>query len=158
MTNSGGIELVDDRRLLTQLRRLEKARPLRQGHNRHPRRLHDDLANSVAGLSYLLSAETSRGEGGFNAAVHVSDKRMDLERGYPVYIGLTLGEPVANLLGGAETVPLKFMPPLPVMEASSITSARGCCPTWRAFCRGPIRFAAPMATAWMKKASGACLK
>ena len=100
VTNSGGIELVDDRRLLTQLRRLERRRG-RAGKDTidHPPRLHDDLANAVAGLSCLLSSETSRGEGGFNPAVHVSDKRMGLERGYPVYIGLTLNEPVASCIG-----------------------------------------------------------
>lgn len=52
--NSAGIELPDDNRLLTQLRRLERKRG-RAGKDSvdHPPRLHDDLANSVAGRFLL---------------------------------------------------------------------------------------------------------
>ena len=60
VTNSGGVELPDDKRLFNELRRLERRRG-RLGKDTidHPPRLHDDLANSVAGVSYLLiNAET----------------------------------------------------------------------------------------------------
>jgi hypothetical protein len=60
VTNSGGVELPDDKRLFNELRRLERRRG-RLGKDTidHPTRLHDDLANSVAGVSYLLiNAET----------------------------------------------------------------------------------------------------
>ena len=55
VTNSGGVELPDDKRLFNELRRLERRRG-RTGKDTvdHPPRLHDDLANSVAGVSYLL--------------------------------------------------------------------------------------------------------
>jgi hypothetical protein len=58
VTNSGDVELPDNKRLLTELRRLERKRG-RAGKDTvdHPPRLHDDLANSVAGVSYLLINE-----------------------------------------------------------------------------------------------------
>ena len=68
VTNSRGVELPDDKRLLTQLRRLERKRG-RAGKDTvdHPPRLHDDLANGVAGVSYLLTtAKNARPE--FNPA------------------------------------------------------------------------------------------
>jgi hypothetical protein len=60
VTNSDGVELPDDKRLFNELRRLERRRG-RTGKDTidHPPRLHDDLANAVAGVSYLLiNAET----------------------------------------------------------------------------------------------------
>src|SRR4030095_12492 len=60
VTNSGGVELPDGKRLFNELRRLERRRG-RTGKDTvdHPPRLHDDSANSVAGVSYLLiNAET----------------------------------------------------------------------------------------------------
>jgi hypothetical protein len=51
VTNSAGVELPDDKRLFNELRRLERRRG-RTGKDTvdHPPRLHDDLANSVAGF------------------------------------------------------------------------------------------------------------
>src|SRR5215510_9182395 len=72
VTNSGGVELPDDKILFNQLRRLERKRG-RSGKDTvdHPPRLHDDLANSVAGVSYLLlNAEKSQRRE-FNPSLHI---------------------------------------------------------------------------------------
>jgi hypothetical protein len=55
VTNSHDVELPDDKRLFNELRRLERRRG-RTGKDTvdHPPRLHDDLANSVAGVSHLI--------------------------------------------------------------------------------------------------------
>jgi hypothetical protein len=81
VTNSSGVELPEDPRLLAQLRRLERKRG-RAGKDSvdHPPRLYDDLANSVAGVSYLLGlAKNSRHE--FNPAFHVSKTELRLALG-----------------------------------------------------------------------------
>jgi hypothetical protein len=55
VTNSGGVELLDDKKLFNELRRLERRRGrLGKDSVDHPPRLHDDLANAVAGVSYLI--------------------------------------------------------------------------------------------------------
>lgn len=90
VTNSRAIELPDDKRLHTQLRRLERKRG-RAGRDSvdHPPRLHDDLANVVAGLCYLLNSNRStRHE--FNPALHISRERLELAVGnWPLFIGLS---------------------------------------------------------------------
>jgi hypothetical protein len=108
VTNSCGVELPDDKRLLTQLRRLERKRG-RAGKDSidHPPRLHDDLANSVAGVSYLLNtAKPSQHE--FNPALHVARERLKVvtirpggigaaaeASGWPLFVGLSHGDGVA---------------------------------------------------------------
>jgi hypothetical protein len=104
VTNSGGVELPDDKRLFNELRRLERKRG-RAGRDTvdHPPRLHDDLANAVAGLSYLLiNAEASQNNGGFNAAKHVSQEKLLPIRGAPIGVGLTLTSPTASVIGQAD--------------------------------------------------------
>ena len=104
VTNSGGVELPEDKRLLTQLRRLERKRG-RAGKDTvdHPPRLHDDLANSVAGVSYLLiNAEASQNHGGFNAAKHIAQGKLVPIRGAAIGIGITLTSPTASVLGQAD--------------------------------------------------------
>jgi len=101
VTNSSGVELLDDKRLLTQLRRLERKRG-RAGKDTvdHPPRLHDDLANSVAGVSYLLStAKNSHHE--FNPALHISRQHLRLATGnWPLFIGLSFADGiVATVIG-----------------------------------------------------------
>jgi len=75
VTNSRAVELPDDKRLLTQLRRLERKRG-RAGKDTvdHPPRLHDDLSNSVAGVYYLLlTADREKAyHHEFNASLHIS--------------------------------------------------------------------------------------
>jgi hypothetical protein len=96
VTNSCGVELPDDKRLLTQLRRLERKRG-RVGKDSidHPPRLHDDLANSVAGVSYLLStAKNARPE--FNPSLHISREKLRLAVGnWPLVIGVSYDEGIA---------------------------------------------------------------
>ena len=93
VTNSRGVELPDDKRLLTQLRRLERKRG-RAGKDTvdHPPRLHDDLANTVAGVSYLLSTvKNTRRE--FNPSLHISKERLRLAVGnWPLFVGLSHGD------------------------------------------------------------------
>jgi hypothetical protein len=104
VTNSCGVELPDDKRLLNELRRLERKRG-RSGKDTvdHPPRLHDDLANSVAGVSYLLiNAEASQKHRGFNAAKHISQEKLLPVRGAPIGIGLTLSSPTASVIGQAD--------------------------------------------------------
>jgi hypothetical protein len=103
VTNSGGVELPDDKRLFIELRRLER-KCGRAGKDTvdHPPRPHDDLANSVAGLSFLLiNAESSQSNGGFNAAKHISQQRLIPIRGAPIGIGITLTSPTASVVGQA---------------------------------------------------------
>jgi hypothetical protein len=101
VTNSGGIELPDDRRLLSQLRRLERKRG-RAGKDTvdHPPRLHDDLANAVAGVSYLLNnVKSTRRE--FNPALHISQEKLRLVPGnWPLFVGFSHGDGiVASAVG-----------------------------------------------------------
>jgi len=75
VTNSRAVELPDDKRLLSELRRLERKRG-RSGKDTvdHPPRLHDDLSNSVAGVYYLLlTADREKAHyHEFNASLHIS--------------------------------------------------------------------------------------
>ena len=101
VTNSRGVELPDDKRLLTQLRRLERKRG-RAGKDTvdHPPRLHDDLSNAVAGVSHLLStAKNARPE--FNPALHIAREKLRLAAGnWPVVIGISYDEGIAASIIG----------------------------------------------------------
>jgi hypothetical protein len=94
VTNSHGVELPDDKRLLTQLRRLERKRG-RAGKDTidHPPRLHDDLANSVAGVCHVLNTKASNQQSTFNPLLHVAPKSLRLVPGnWPIFIGLSSGD------------------------------------------------------------------
>jgi hypothetical protein len=101
VTNSHGVKLPDDKRLLTQLRRLERKRG-RAGRDSvdHPR-LHDDLANAVAGVSYLLSTTVENTRGEFNPSLHVAREKLTIAVGdWPLFIGLSSGDGVvASVIG-----------------------------------------------------------
>jgi hypothetical protein len=98
--NSKKVELLDNRPLIEQLRRLERRRG-RLGKDAidHPARLHDDVANAAAGVAYLLlSAEASQNHGGFNAARHIADEKLEPIVGSPLYVGLTIVSPIASVI------------------------------------------------------------
>ena len=103
VTNSRGVELPEDKRLLTELRRLERKRG-RMGKDTvdHPPRLHDDLANAVAGVAHLLSStvENSRAKP-FNPILHISKETLKIAVGnWPLFLGLSQGEGiVASVIG-----------------------------------------------------------
>ena len=101
VTNSGGVELPDDKRLFSELRRLERKRG-RAGKDTvdHPPRLHDDLANAVAGVSYLLSdVKSTRRE--FNPSLHISKERLRLTVGnWPLFVGLSYADSVVATVVG----------------------------------------------------------
>jgi hypothetical protein len=69
-TNAHNAELPDNRQLFNELRRLERKRG-RAGKDTvdHPPRLHDDLANSVAGVSWLLLSDPQQGVNAFRLLV-----------------------------------------------------------------------------------------
>lgn len=68
----------------------------------HPPRLHDDVANSVAGLSHLLTdAEGGQAKNGFNPAKHISQEKLVPSRYAPIGVGLTLTSPTASVIGQA---------------------------------------------------------
>jgi hypothetical protein len=93
-TNAHSIELPDDKRLFTQLRRLERKRG-RAGKDTvdHPPRLHDDLANSVAGVSYLLSQKVGKSQSEFNPALHIARTKLQLVPGnWPLFVGVSYGD------------------------------------------------------------------
>jgi hypothetical protein len=101
--NSKLIEFLDSRHLIGELRRLERKRGrLGKDSIDHPPRLHDDLANAVAGLAYLLSdAEGNRGDSGFNPQKHIAQEELVAACYEPVYVGLTLTSPIASVIGQA---------------------------------------------------------
>jgi hypothetical protein len=92
VTNSSGVELPDDKQLFNQLRRLERKRG-RAGRDSvdHPPRLHDDAANSVAGVSHLLNnSKDSTRSGVFNASLHVSKQPLRFVDGnWPLLVGVS---------------------------------------------------------------------
>jgi hypothetical protein len=102
VTNSGGVELPDDKRLLAQLRRLERKRG-RAGKDSvdHPPRLYDDLANSVAGVCYLLNSNTKNSRHEFNPAFHIAKEGLRLALGnWPLCVGVSVGDGfVASVVG-----------------------------------------------------------
>ena len=91
VTNSRGVELPDDKRLFTQLRRLERKRG-RAGKDTvdHPPRLHDDLANAVAGVCHLLSnTDKTKPRGEFNPSLHVARQNLKFIEGtWPLLVGV----------------------------------------------------------------------
>src|SRR5262245_38369016 len=97
VTNSGGVELPDDKILFNQLCRLERKRG-RTGRDSidHPPRLHDDLANAVAGVSYLLSNSVGKSSSEFNPSLHISRQGLTLLTGkWPLFVGLSYGDGIA---------------------------------------------------------------
>src|SRR5215510_5659052 len=97
VTNSGGVELPDDKILFNQLRRLERKRG-RAGRDSvdPPPRLHDDMANAVAGVSYLLNSSVGKSSSEFNPSLHISQKRLTLLTGnWPLVVGLSYGDGIA---------------------------------------------------------------
>lgn len=122
VTNSGDVELPDDKRLLTELRRLERKRG-RAGKDSvdHPPRLHDDLANSVAGVSYVLQGNAKAGHQGFNPLLHVAPKSLRLVEGdWPLFVGLSSGDRiVATVLGQPYNAELRVLAAF-VSEGSSV--------------------------------------
>jgi hypothetical protein len=94
VTNSRGVELPDDKRLFTQLRRLERKRG-RAGKDTvdHPPRLFDDLANSVAGVSYLLSQKVGKSQSEFNPSLHIARTKLQLVPGnWPLFVGVSYSD------------------------------------------------------------------
>jgi hypothetical protein len=122
VTNSGGVELTDDKMLLTQLGRLERKRG-RTGKDTvdHPPRLHDDLANAVAGVSYVLQGNAKAGHQGFNPLLHVAPKSLRLVEGdWPLFVGLSSGDRiVATVLGQPYNAELRVLAAF-VSEGSSV--------------------------------------
>jgi hypothetical protein len=97
VTNSGGVELPEDKRLFNELRRLERKRG-RAGKDTvdHAPRLHDDLANSVAGVSYLLSNSVEKSQSQFNPSLHIARGRLRLVDGdWPLFVGVSCGDGIA---------------------------------------------------------------
>jgi hypothetical protein len=97
--NGKQIELLDHRKLIEELRRLQRRRG-RTGRDSfdHPPRLSDDVANSVAGVSWLVLNDEDSAASGFNARYHVANKPLLPVPYEPVYIGLTLTSPWASVL------------------------------------------------------------
>ncbi len=81
LINSGGVELPDHPKLLTQLCSLER-RTARSGRDSidHPRKAHDDLANCVAGAAWLASQGRASGDLGITLANGTWDFSRDAER------------------------------------------------------------------------------
>src|SRR5262249_47712445 len=102
VTNSDGVELPDDKTLFNQLRRLERKRG-RAGKDSidHPPRLHDDLANSVAGVSWLLNNAKSQSRSTeFNPAQHIVKQPLRFVEGWPLFVGLSCDDNfVATVIG-----------------------------------------------------------
>jgi hypothetical protein len=102
VVNSGGVELPDDKKLLTQFRRLERKRG-RAGRDTvdHPPRLFDDLSNSVAGVSYLVSNVSENTRRDFSPAFHISRTELAVAFGnWPIVIGISYGDDVtASVIG-----------------------------------------------------------
>src|SRR5262249_16390155 len=103
VTNAGGVELPDDKQLFNQLRRLERKRG-RMGRDSvdHPARLHDDSANAVAGLSYLLTnAQNQSRHSDFIAGLHIVKQPLRFVEGnWPLFVGLSCDENfVASVVG-----------------------------------------------------------
>jgi hypothetical protein len=88
------IELLDHRKLIEELRRLERRRG-RSGKDSfdHPPRLSDDVANAVAGVTWLVLNDEDGSSSGFNARSHLADKPLLPVPYGPIFIGLTLVEP-----------------------------------------------------------------
>ena len=98
--NGKQIELLDHRKLIEELRRLERRRG-RSGMDcfDHPPRLSDDVANAVAGVTWLvLNDEDSDATTGFNARYHLAKQPLLPVFGEPAYIGTTLVSPWASVL------------------------------------------------------------
>ena len=89
--NGKQVELLDHRRLIDELRSLQRRRG-RTGKDSfdHPPRLSDDVANSVADVSWLVLNDEDSSASGFNGRYHVADNLLVPVPYEPVYIGSTL--------------------------------------------------------------------
>jgi hypothetical protein len=94
--NAKHVELVDNHKLIEELRRLERRRS-RSGKNSidHPPRLSDALQTPIAGLIWLVLNNEDGGSSGFNPRFHVATTRFLPVHGAPVHIGTTLVAPWA---------------------------------------------------------------
>ena len=111
--NGGLVELLDNRKLIEELRRLKRRRG-RSGRDtfEHPPGF-SDVANSVAGVAWLALNAEGAGSPGFNARFHISNQPISPVYGEPVYIGLTLIEPIASVIaqgigGGVQVLQALF--------------------------------------------------
>ena len=103
VTNFSDVELPDDKRLFSELRRLERKRG-RHGRDSvdHPPRLRDDLANSVAGVTWLLlNNPKTQGRSDFNPSLHVSRASLRFVEGQsPLLVGVSHGDDItATVIG-----------------------------------------------------------
>jgi len=98
--NGKQIQLLDHRKLIEELRRLERRRGRSEKDSfDHPPRLSDDVANAVAGVAWLvLNDEDSAATTGFNARYHLAKQPLLPVFGESVYIGTTLVSPWASVL------------------------------------------------------------
>jgi hypothetical protein len=81
-------------RLLTELRRLLRKRG-RGGRDTidHPSTGSDDRANSVAGVSYLLSSKVGKSSSEFNPSLHIARAKLQMVDGdWPLVCGLSVGD------------------------------------------------------------------
>jgi Phage Terminase len=95
--NSKAVELPDDKRLLTEFRRLLRKRG-RGGRDTidHPSTGSDDRANAVAGISYLLTASVEKSQTQFNPSLHIAQKKLTLMTGnWPLFVALSYGDGIA---------------------------------------------------------------
>jgi hypothetical protein len=126
VTNSHDVELPDNKRLLTQFRRLERKRG-RMGKDSidHPPRLHDDLANAVAGVCYALISNVKTDHQGFNPLLHIAPKSLRLVEGdWPLFIGLSSGDGIiASVIGQPYNSELRIL----AAFTSEGTSTQGHC-------------------------------
>jgi hypothetical protein len=99
VVNAKRIELPNDRKLIEELRRLERRRG-RSGKDAidHPPRLSDDLANSLAGLAHLVLNDDGIATSGFNSRFHIADKPIPPVPYEAIFIGLTLVERWASVV------------------------------------------------------------
>ena len=67
----------------------------------HPPRLHDDLANAVAGVSYLLGSNAKNSRHEFNPSLHIAKERLSLAvRDWPLFVGVSYGDGLAAAVIG----------------------------------------------------------
>jgi hypothetical protein len=94
--NGKQVELLDNRELIEELRRLER----RRGHTgkdsiEHRAGAHDDIANAVAGVMSLLGAK-SQSSNVFNPSLHISRQPLRFApSGWPLIVGVSADETFA---------------------------------------------------------------
>ena len=99
--NGKQVELLDNRQMVEELRRLERRRG-RTGKDAvdHPANGHDDIANAAAGACWLILNEGSGDEilGGFQSTRHVAKESFTVAQNTTIYVGLTLTGPFASVV------------------------------------------------------------